>query len=246
MVDEKLKLADPARLKVLAFGASLVEGYTNFGRDFHPFGITLRTKLSSVLSDLGITVDINGQSGDRVLARIGGTYLQRLQSACKPHYDLVIILGGTNDLGWLISNPDCATDIFQGLKDCYEHILNSGASLLCLTVPERAIDSQASVMARKAKTFRLQLNALVEEYVRQHRQDSGDAKEQKAYYFDLASLVPFQLDKGNDGKVLNDIIWSNDGLHMNPAGYDFVGEKLAEYIVGLIKETPTVADNSTT
>ena len=240
MSEQKLVLSKAGELRILAFGNSLTEGYTEFGTLFHPYAIALQKKLSSLLPDLNITVDIDGQSGDRVLSRLGGVFLQRLQYSCPlrisgtpPHYDIVIALGGTNDLGYLINKPDCALEIFEGMKTCYEHVLRAGSSLLCLTVPERAIDTRKSQMAMRARDSRLQLNELIAGFVQSH-QAATDGKP-NVFMMDFARIAPFPADVG-EHEAIEEGIWSPDGLHMTMQGYDFVGEELAGFLYNILQK----------
>jgi lysophospholipase L1-like esterase len=240
MSEQKLTLSTPGEIRVLAFGDSLTEGYTDFGMRFHPYAIALEKKLSSLMPELNITVDINGKSGDLVLSERDGDFMQRLQSSCplrksgnSPKYDIVIALGGTNDLGYMINKPDCAAEIFEGIKKCYEHILLAGSSLLCLTVPERAIDTRASQMARRARHSRVQLNELISGFVQSH-QGADDGKP-KVFIMDLAQIAPFPGDKGED-EAFDQSIWSPDGLHMSSQGYDFVGDELASFLYNILQK----------
>jgi lysophospholipase L1-like esterase len=227
----KLIPSVPGELRILAFGAPLVEGYTNYGRTFHPFSTALQRQLSALCPAQNIFVDVNGQSGDSVLETLGGTYLQRLQvslsspeSDSPPRYDLVIILGGTNDLAHLVTRDDSAVDILEGLKKCYQYILSSGSNLLCLTVPERRIDTQSTMIAIKARDARLRLNALIHAYVRDHQEHHQDDKP-SVYLWDLARNAPFS--------VVHQGLWSADGLHMSTTGYDFVGEEIAAFVYSI-------------
>jgi lysophospholipase L1-like esterase len=236
----KLALPASGELRILAFGNSLTEGYTEFGTRFHPYAIALEKKLSSLLPELKIIVDVNGQSGDLVLSELGGVFFQRLQSSCPvpktgdpPKYNIVIALGGTNDLGYMINKPDCAAEIFEGMKKCYDYVLLAGSSLLCLTIPERAIDTRTSQMAKRARDSRLQLNDLIAGYV-QGQQDAENGN-QKVFIMDLACIAPFPADKGED-EVFDQSIWSPDGLHMSSQGYDFVGEELASFLYNVLEK----------
>jgi lysophospholipase L1-like esterase len=239
MSEQKLALSTPEKLRILAFGNSLTEGFTDFGTRFHPYAIALQKKLSSLLPELEITVDVDGRSGDRVLSKLGGVFLERLQSSCPliqsggtPKYDVVIALGGTNDLGYMINEKDCAIEIFEGMKSCYEHVLQAGSSLLCLTIPERAIDTRASAMARRARDSRLQLNELIAGFV--HGYSAAEVGKPKVFIMDLARIVPFPADKRED-EAFDQSIWSPDGLHMSSQGYDFVGEELAGFLYNIVQ-----------
>jgi lysophospholipase L1-like esterase len=236
MSEQKLALFTAGEIRILAFGNSLTEGYTDFGTRYHPYAIALEKKLSSLSPSLKVTVSVEGQSGDRVLRGLGGIFLQRLQSACPlpkssspPKHDIVIVLGGTNDLGYMVNNPNCAPEIFEGLKECYEHVLLAGSALLCLTIPERAIDTRTSEMARRARASRLQLNELIAEYVQTHQATAS------VFMMDLARVAPFPADRAED-ETFDQSIWSPDGLHMSSQGYDFVGEELAAFLYNILEK----------
>lgn len=87
-------------LKILCFGDSLTAGYTSWGMQHFPYAVHLRDKLSAALPTTKIHVDIEGMSG----AQVRGQYTGRLNRACEKArdepYDWIIIMGGTNDLGW--------------------------------------------------------------------------------------------------------------------------------------------------
>lgn len=245
MAEQKLLLSNPNEINVLTFGNSLTEGYADFGMTFHPYSIALEKKLSTLLPTHKINITVNGLSGDRVLTSLNGIFLKRLQSSLPlrktgtPKYDLVIVLGGTNDLAYLIGDADGPNKIFEGLKECYAHVLEARASLLCLTVPERAIDTRASKLAEKARNARLELNKLIAGFVNEHETLGEEGAEEavspsKVFLFDLAKAVPFPNDRDEDGDW-DTTIWSPDGLHMMPQGYDFVGEELATHIFDLLQ-----------
>lgn len=81
-------------------------------------------------------------------------YLQGLKAEmAEKKYDWIIILGGTNDLGWG-RKPG---DIFAGLEEIYKVALDHGASILALTVPECAAKS------RSLDERRNELNTLIKE-----------------------------------------------------------------------------------
>ena len=90
----------PKRLRILCFGDSLTAGYTSMGTEHYPYAVHLRTGLQQMLNTPDIDVEIAGLSGDQVQ----GQYLKRIRAACTgntcSNYDWIIIMGGTNDLGW--------------------------------------------------------------------------------------------------------------------------------------------------
>lgn len=91
----------PETLRILCFGDSLTAGYTRYGLEHYPYSDFLENKLRKSFPLREITIVNDGLSGDRVKA---GWFLRRMEGRCakaaaKP-YNWVIVLGGTNDLGW--------------------------------------------------------------------------------------------------------------------------------------------------
>lgn len=72
----------------------------------------------------------------------------------KAPYDWIIILGGTNDLGYGFE----AEPVFAGLEKIYQVALEHGANILALTVPE------CYAVSPKLDARRDKLNTLIKEY----------------------------------------------------------------------------------
>lgn len=81
----------------------------------YPYSEFLQIFLAPLFPSTKITIDVSGLSGDQV---IEGTFLGRVRDLCnkakraQAPYDWVIVLGGTNDLGWF-KEP---ADIYEGLS----------------------------------------------------------------------------------------------------------------------------------
>ena len=102
-------------LRILCLGDSLTAGYTNWGMSFFPYSDTLTERLKDSLLSTDVHVDVDGFSGDQVR----GQFVKRMQRSCEKAkanpYDWIIVLGGTNDLGWGQKPPE----IFEGLSTFY-------------------------------------------------------------------------------------------------------------------------------
>ena len=71
------------QLRILCFGDSLTEGYTQHGTLFTPYSETLLSTLKSNLplaSKYNIAIDTDGMSGDLVT----GSFLGRMEERCIP------------------------------------------------------------------------------------------------------------------------------------------------------------------
>ena len=66
-------------LRILCFGDSLTAGFWHYGCEFHPYALKLKEELQKAFSDIEITVDVDGVSGDFV-SRPPGRFLSRIQS----------------------------------------------------------------------------------------------------------------------------------------------------------------------
>lgn len=104
---------DLKTLRILCFGDSLTAGYSGYGSFHYPYAAQLRSRLEDAFPATEVTVDVSGLSGDRVIA---GRYLQRIKGMCDKNkdtpYDWIIVLGGTNDLGW----SEKPGDVYEGLS----------------------------------------------------------------------------------------------------------------------------------
>ncbi|TVY86723.1 hypothetical protein LAWI1_G006822, partial [Lachnellula willkommii] len=140
-MQQKMIAPTPKPLKILCFGDSLTEGFTNHGLSFAPYCTAMEEVLSAALGDeeWEIGVDERGVSGELVLYMVGrmGEIYASDRTSEEP-YDLVIFLGGTNDLGY---GRD-ASEIFADIKKVLRMPLDHGARVVVMTVPECAVVSE--------------------------------------------------------------------------------------------------------
>ena len=103
-------------------------------------------------------------------------------------FDLVIILGGTNDLG-LSLNKD-GEPLFRRLRSLHELALRHSPLSVAVTIPETGYEAMDRFTALREK--RSQVNALLKQYV----QDCGS----KIILSDLSTKLPRKSLSHEDGR----------------------------------------------
>lgn len=107
----------PKAFRLLAFGASLTEGYVG-GLHTYPYAAYLKAPLEALFpKDTTVEIIIDGEGGDRAVSP-PGRFLPRLRRDCENKgkeggYDWVLIMGGTNDLG-AGTKPEL---VYEGLSE---------------------------------------------------------------------------------------------------------------------------------
>lgn len=80
----------------------------------YPYADHLRAPIAKILPDTNVIIDVAGVPGDRVMAP--GQYIRRIEAKCAKAaaapYEWIIIMGGTNDLGW----GRAPKDIYEALS----------------------------------------------------------------------------------------------------------------------------------
>jgi len=195
--------------RILCFGDSLTAGYQTPGpahseAEDTPYGLVLQDCLGSQAR-----VEISGICGE-----VTGEMVLRFRAAVLDRRpQVVIILGGTNDLGW---NADPA-EIMRNLMKMYE--LARAASIIPVPVTVPSIRGDAGMDHPDAASWltghiqrRQRLNALIADY----------AERKGLRYFDL-----FAATAEPDSLLLAEP-YSNDGLHLTTSGYHLFGRLLYE------------------
>lgn len=185
---------------IICFGDSLTAGFQtptpeNQGAVATPYGRFLQEALGS-----RATVAVSGICGEMT-----GEMLMRFRADVLAHHPaFVIILGGTNDLGWN-GRP---AEIMRNLLKMYELARASGTEPVGVTVPSLRASQTADGGAGEPLTQdhisrRLELNGLISDYCRSKS---------------IACVDLFSATADTDTRLLA-LRYSNDGLHLTTAGY---------------------------
>jgi lysophospholipase L1-like esterase len=202
-------------MKIVALGDSLTVGETGFTPSTHaavvPYPkyleILAKQHLRNVQTDVNVEVINRGVNGD-----LTSGMLERLSTdVVDEKADYVIVLGGTNDIGWGL---DLAT-IVHNLTSIYDAAQNKKISAVACSVPSvLGFDELISP--------RLDLNRAI----------SAEAGKRKMPFLDLFTATADQ----RNNRLLED--YSADGLHLNSKGYGRLAEYIFEkWLKGVLNHT---------
>lgn len=205
---------EPVKRLIVAFGDSLTAGYRSPTEDEEipqpvPYTAFLSKKVEELLvkGRAGFRVDflnrgVVGELTDDMMDRFGRDVL-------RPRPDAVIILGGSNDLGWGMEPPSIA----ENLTGMYNEALENGIRPVACTVPSvRGYDEGIQ--------SRLQLNGLIKRY---------------AGALGVVCVDLFTATADSAGRLREE--YSNDGLHLSPLGYEAMAEVIfSDAVRGMIED----------
>jgi lysophospholipase L1-like esterase len=183
----------------MTFGDSLTVGYQSPTAEHPngtatPYGRFLQQRLGGSAEIL--VRGVNGELTGEMAMRLGTDVLP-----LRPDY--VVILGGTNDLGWG-AQPQ---EVMRNLVTIYERVRGSGAQPVAVTIPS-ILGFDEAIPPRQT------LNRLILEYSRD--------KPQPAVDLFTATAEPETLRLAE--------AYSNDGLHLTTEGYRLLADLLYQEV----------------
>lgn len=202
-------------LKIVCFGDSLTLGYLSPTPDCpFPEHIPYGTYLQEWL----------GVNGDVVIQGVCGETTQDMRTRFQSQVldllpQVVIILGGTNDLG--VSLPSAT--IFENLQFFYEEAQTRGIVPVAVTIPSLREDmwqGDAPVGANVNGEISPALEQAIALRVKLNRQIQAHGKQREFAVIDWFTAT---CESTTQALALE---YSNDGLHLNDAGY----RKLADLL----------------
>jgi acyl-CoA thioesterase-1 len=196
---------------IVCFGDSLTAGFQSPTAD-NPHGIeTPYGRFLQELTGPAVRVSVSGICGE-----LTGEMTKRFRLAVLAHQPThVVILGGTNDLGWN-ALPE---DIMRNLLKMYELAAAAGIEPVPVTVPSIRVgddlrNEEGCRWFAAHLDRRHQLNTLILRYAESKR------------------LVAFDLFAATAEPETQQLAarYSNDGLHLTTAGYRLVAERLYQEV----------------
>jgi len=186
--------------KIVALGDSLTLGETGFvfsGEVAVPYPQWLQffAEEYSRSHKLGVSVQVlnKGINGDLT----SGMFERFPSDVVDERADYVIVLGGTNDIGWGLDRGE----IIHNLAAMYDAAQNNGIGAVACSIP--------SILGfDEAIPARLDLNRAIK----------SEAEKRKIPLLDLFTATADRRSK----RLLED--YSADGLHLNHKGYERIGK----------------------
>ena len=203
---------------IICFGDSLTAGYQAPSRDNPAGQQTPYGRFLEPLLRARARISVSGVCGE-----VTGEMVLRFRADVRdrrPRY--VVILGGTNDLGWNASPQE----IFRNLVKMYELARAAGIVAVPVTVPSLRISGGASqkgavVLLGEQISRRRILNGLIQDYARSKGLPSVDLFS--------ATSDPASLQLCPE--------YSNDGLHLTTEGYRRLATLLHDEIFSAMPTT---------
>ncbi len=204
---------------VICFGDSLTAGFQSPSAD-NPSG--RETPYGEFLQEqMGVDgqVYVSGICGE-LTAEMA---MRFRQDVLRRRPTSVVILGGTNDLGWNARPPD----IMRNLVKMYELALADRITPIPVTVPSIRVagdqaDPDGQAWIEDHITRRRQLNGLIQQY----------AESKQLAWIDLFSATA----EPETGQLAGP--YSNDGLHLTTAGYRRLAQLLYDQVFARIGREP--------
>ena len=196
---------------ILCFGDSLTAGFQSPTAD-NPQGA--ETPYGQFLQDLtgpSVRVSVSGICGE-----LTGEMAMRFWSAVLAHQPTyVVMLGGTNDLGWNAA----PADIMRNLLKMYELAIAAGITPVPVTVPSMKVgDDLHSDEGRR--------------WFAQHLDRRRQLNGMILGYAEVKGLVALDLFTATAEPATQELAarCSNDGLHLNTAGYQLFAQLLYDQV----------------
>lgn len=196
---------------IVCFGDSLTAGYQSPTPDWPqlretPYGAFLQERLGA-----RTTVVVSGVCGEltgEMVARFSRDVIARKPAS-------VVILGGTNDLGWQAA----PADILQNLLAMYDMALAETIRPIAVTVPSLRV--QGDVGTGEGRAW-------LDEHV--HRRRELNAMIQRTCSEKHLPCIDLFAATQEQGSGLLAQPYSNDGLHLTTEGYRCLAELLYEEV----------------
>lgn len=211
-------MTGPAACRILCYGDSLTAGFCCHGSRFIPYATTLKSKLINAMNS-DIEVDHYGFSGWTAQEMLSSSHEGEVQDFTgskgpglaralqNKQYSLLILMAGTNDIG----SGTKADAVFKHIKDLIQFAEKSNTRVLNIGIPDTKHQGPGWLSSRRQT-----VNTMLARH----------AEDQKKWLTFMPCPVTLSSPEYFDP----------DGLHFSPAGYEALGQGLAQDVCKILQE----------
>lgn len=211
--------SSPRQYRVFAFGDSLTAGTS--GYELYPYTTYLESAIreKKALHGKEVIVRHRGLPGWTAKEMLNNLDDGRagLRSAIRgiqnPPLSLVIILAGTNDMGYGFGEQEITENILKLHQVCFD---DGVQRTIAIGIPPSGYQSVNADAARLAASINLNIKEFCQ------------ANPQRASFHPF----PFQFEQGGEN-------WNADTLHFSQKGYETLGESLVDIVIDSLTSLST-------
>lgn len=195
---------------IICFGDSLTVGYQSPTPESPelcetPYGASLQELVGSAAR-----VAVSGICGELTSEMV----MRFRRDVLQHHPAYVVVLGGTNDLGW----NALPADIMRNLLKMYELALAAGIRPVAVTVPSLRLTAQEGMDGRALETEHIERRRVLNRLITDYCTSRG------VPWIDLFTATQ------EPGTMRLAAGYSNDGLHLTTDGYRRLAELLYQQV----------------
>lgn len=212
-----------APVRVLCYGDSLTAGFADGGCAFEPYGRALAEAMAGLGTPCEVSVcGLSGKTASEMVAGMDsgltdmmGNWGKGLRRALREDgpFDLVVIMAGTNDIGYGHRPEEIVKDVRQLHVACHELGVKT-----CLLPPPSAPCGDAPWHATRRQA-------------KQRMEEFAESMSSIACVIDPSTIVPAIAGSAASGASM----WDPDKLHFSPVGSRCLGKELAPRILASLQ-----------
>jgi lysophospholipase L1-like esterase len=215
--------------RILAYGDSLTAGTS--GRDLFPYAVYLEQGLQQQRGDT-VIVRHRGNPGMTAAEMINNLDGPRrglrnaIQAVTNPTLSIVIILAGTNDLGFALATAGtvdlAAQQIMDNLLSLHKVCAENGIPrTIAIGIPPSGYQMQNE----QARNLASLINHRLECHAEETAKSSSCSEQQEESKPLKMTYMPFPFSYERNGEN-----WNSDTLHFSEKGYQVLGESLVPVV----------------
>lgn len=209
-----------SRIKILCIGDSLTKGYYGDNKKFHPYTEILQDMLADYVGDKQSVEVVNkGIGGEKIHTDMRERLKKELRQS---KYDIVVIMGGVNDLVHL-TFEQINQYLFKDILSMHVNANKRGVKSVAMTMLPAKVDKR-KLKHLSRKQFE-KLRNRVNSKIRKMKNSSSTRK--NIFVCDAEKYFPY---------FSSDRFWTADEVHPSPAGYDRMGQLIFDCIKNTVRK----------